>query len=463
MKFLLPLLAASSIVSAALNPITVKGNAFYDSKTNKRFFIKGVDYLPGGSSDFSDPLLNVDICKRDIAYFKDLGLNAIRVYSVDNAGDHSECMKLLDDAGIYLILDVNTPKNSINRASPAYSYNTAYLQHIFATIDTFKGYDNLLGFFAANEVINDENTTATAPYVKAVIRDMKAYIKSQSKRFIPVGYSAADISTNRQHQAEYFNCGSDEERLDMFGMNDYSWCGKSSYSLSGYDKKVETYSGYTKPMFLSEFGCNEITPRPFTEIEAIYSEQMTSVFSGGLVYEYSEEDNKYGLVEISKNGDITKKTDYNNLKSELAKVKMPSGDAGASSKTDASKCPAFEEGVWEVDPNAPIPSMPKRASAFLTNGAGKPLGTNGPNTSYGDKGDIEDNKAAAEAALTAKTTSRAPRATGSNTASGASAAAASETSSSAAAAIVPAPMGVAVVAPIAILLSSTVFGAFMVL
>ncbi|KAF5102291.1 hypothetical protein D0Z00_000474 [Geotrichum galactomycetum] len=468
MKFLLSLLAASSLVSAALSPITVKGNAFYDSKTNKRFFIKGVDYLPGGSSDFSDPLLDIDVCKRDIEYFKDLGLNSIRVYSVDNSGDHSECMKLLDEAGIYLILDVNTPKNSINRASPANSYNTAYLQHVFATIDAFKDYDNLLGFFAANEVINDENTTSSAPYVKATIRDMKAYIKAQSKRSIPVGYSAADISANRLQQAEYFNCGSDEERLDMFGMNDYSWCGKSSFSLSGYDKKVETYSGYTKPMFLSEFGCNEITPRPFTEVEAIYSTDMSSVFSGGLVYEYSEEDNKYGLVEISKSGEITKKTDYNNLKSELAKVEMPSGDAGASTKTDASKCPAYEAGVWEVDPDAAIPSMPKRASAFLTDGAGKALGTNGPNTSYGDEGDIADNQAAAEKALTAKTTSKAPSATASGSAAAASAVSASASASAsasgnAAAAIAPAPLDFIVVAPLAVLLSSTVFGALMVL
>jgi hypothetical protein len=31
-------------VMATLNPIVVKGNAFFDSVTNQRFYIRGVDY-----------------------------------------------------------------------------------------------------------------------------------------------------------------------------------------------------------------------------------------------------------------------------------------------------------------------------------------------------------------------------------------------------------------------------------
>lgn len=391
-----------SSATAALTPVEVKGNAFYAGKD--RFFIRGVDYLPGGASDFRDPLADSKTCKRDIEYFKNLGLNTIRVYSVDNAANHDDCMKQLDDAGIYLILDVNTPNNSINRASPANSYNTAYLQHVFATIDAFKGYDNLLGFFAANEVINDEKTTSSAPYVKAVIRDMKTYIKAQAKRKIPVGYSAADISLNREQQAKYFNCGEDDERLDMFGMNDYSWCGKSSFTISGYDQKVKNYTGYSRPMFLSEFGCIEVTPRPFTEIGSIYSTDMSSVFSGGLVYEYSEEENKYGLVEIKSDGSISTKVDYNNLKSQLASHPNPTGDAGASFTDAASECPTYEAGVWEVK-NNDVPAMPRRASSFITDGAGKPLGTSGPNTSYGDEGDVADNEAAAAKSTNTKAAS----------------------------------------------------------
>lgn len=54
---------------------------------------------------------------------------------------------------------VNTPTDSLDRDDPADSYNAIYLQHVFATIDAFKSYNNLLGFFSGNEVINDANTT----------------------------------------------------------------------------------------------------------------------------------------------------------------------------------------------------------------------------------------------------------------------------------------------------------------
>jgi hypothetical protein len=160
-------------------------------------------------------------------------------------------MKTLADAGIYLALDVNTPFYSLNRkdnASIAMSYNEVYLQSVFATIDSFAKYDNTLLFYSANEVINDDTTTFAAPYVKAVTRDMKAYIKARGYRSIPVGYSAADVESNRYQMATYMNCGPDSVRSDFFAFNDYSWCDPSSYTISGWDKKVSQYSNYSIPI-----------------------------------------------------------------------------------------------------------------------------------------------------------------------------------------------------------------------
>ena len=65
--------------------------------------------------------------------------------------------------------------------------------HVFAVIEAFKGYDNLLALFAGNEVVNDVQSAAVSPrYVKAVVRDMKNYIAAHVSRAIPIGYSAAD-------------------------------------------------------------------------------------------------------------------------------------------------------------------------------------------------------------------------------------------------------------------------------
>lgn len=191
----------------------------------------------------------METCTRDIKKFTELGINTIRVYSVDNSKPHDECMQALDDAGIYLILDVNTPKYSINRQDPHPSYNEVYLQNVFATMDMFSRYDNTLAFFSGNEVINETTaSTRTAPYIKAVVRDMKQYLGNRQLRAVPVGYSAADVTSNRYETAEYLNCGTDDERSDFFAFNDYSWCDPSDFETSGWDAKVELFSNYSIPI-----------------------------------------------------------------------------------------------------------------------------------------------------------------------------------------------------------------------
>lgn len=250
-----------------------------------------MDYQPGGSSGTagsdgaSDPLADPSVCKRDIPYFQKLGLNTIRVYTVDNSANHDECMSALAEAGIYLVLDVNTPNYSLNRDDPGTSYNPTYLQSIFATIDTFAQYSNTLMFFSGNEVVNAINNTNTAPYVKAVTRDMKQYIGERGFRSIPVGYSAADVSENQYLMAQYMDCGSTPMRSDFYAINNYEWCDPSTFDESGWDILVEQYSNYSLPVFFSEYGCIKPGPRTFGETTGLFQTDMTGVFSGGLVYE----------------------------------------------------------------------------------------------------------------------------------------------------------------------------------
>ncbi|OAX84850.1 hypothetical protein ACJ72_00778 [Emergomyces africanus] len=375
-------LGASSAMAGVVNnvqaratkitPITVKGNAFW--KGNERFYIRGVDYQPGGASKVEDPLADPKGCKRDIAKFKELGLNTIRIYTVDNSQDHDECMEELAAAGIYLVLDVNTPKYSINRKEPEVSYNDVYLQHVFSTVEMFAKYDNTLAFFSGNEVINDGPTSVTAPYVKAVTRDIRQYLRERGLRQVPVGYSAADVDTNRIQMAHYMNCGPDDERSDFFAFNDYSWCDPSSFETAGWDKKVEMFSGYGLPLFLSEYGCNTNT-REWNEVKALYSDKMTGVYSGGLVYEYSQEPNNYGLVEI-KGGQAKTLKDFDSLKKAFAATKNPVGDGGYNKKGGASECPKKQAPEWDVDGDS-LPSIPKKAKEYFVNGAGKGPGLKG--------------------------------------------------------------------------------------
>ncbi|KAL1973725.1 hypothetical protein VTN31DRAFT_5285 [Thermomyces dupontii] len=355
-----------------ITPITVKGNAFWKGK--ERFYIRGVDYQPGGSSKVEDPLADPKVCKRDIEKFKDLGLNTIRVYHVDNTADHDECMSALAEAGIYLVLDVNTPKYSINRADPEPSYNEVYLQSVFATVEMFAQYDNTLAFFSGNEVINDGPSSKAAPYVKAVTRDIRQYIRERGLRKVPVGYSAADVDSNRLEMAHYMNCGDDVVRSDFFAFNDYSWCDPSSFTQSGWDQKVKNFTGYGLPLFLSEYGCNT-NKREFNEVKSLYSIDMSPVYSGGLVYEYSEEGNKYGLVNI-KGDSVTEKEDYKALKKALAAAKDPEGDGDYDAKGGSSECPKPAPPNWDVKDDK-LPAMPEGAKKYMTEGAGEGPGFEG--------------------------------------------------------------------------------------
>ncbi|RDW69946.1 putative GEL1 protein [Coleophoma crateriformis] len=411
--------------STTITPVTVTGNAFYAGSS--RFFIRGVDYQPGGGTGVvQDPIADAASCQRDIAQFTKLGINTIRVYAVDNSANHDTCMNALAAAGIYLVLDVNTPLYSINQANPAVSYNSVYLQSVFATIDAFANYPNTLAFISGNEVINQASNTNAAPYVKATGRDMKTYIGSRGYRTIPVGYAAADVAANQRILADYLNCGTTDERVDFYSINIYSWCDPSTFQTSGWDVMVKNYTGYGIPLFMSEFGC--ITNnRTFEEVGALYSTQMTDVFSGGLVYEYSQEGNGYGLVTISGNT-VTEGQQFTLLQQAYQKTPNPSGTGGASTTSAASTCPASSAN-WLPSSDDALPAIPSAAAKFFSTGAGTGPGLQGKGSQNSGGADTGSTGTATPGSgavtSTAKASGSKATSTGSSSSSGSSSSAAS--------------------------------------
>lgn len=174
--------------------------------------------------------------------------------------------------------------------------------------------------------------------------------------------------------AEYMNCGSDEERSDFFAFNDYSWCDPSSFKQSGWEANTERFKNYGIPLFLSEYGCNT-NERKFQEVGALYSEKMTPVYSGGLVYEFTEASNHYGLVKV-KNGNDSTLPDFTNLKNAFEKTKNPSGDGGYNKTGGANGCPSKSKD-FDVDGNAKLPALPQNAEALMEKGPAKAPGLKG--------------------------------------------------------------------------------------
>lgn len=371
---------------------------FIDSKTNDRFVIIGVDYQPGGqgaygSSNSQDPLSNGTTCLRDAALMQNLGVNTIRSYNVDPTLNHDECMSIFNSVGIYVILDVNSPLagQSIDRSNPSGTYTIGYLQHIFSVVEAFKSFDNVLGFFAGNEVINDVPTAKDNPaYIRAVQRDLKNYISNHASRQIPVGYSAADVRQVLEDTWAYLQCnnsdgsGPDSSRSDFFGLNSYSWCGsQSSFQTSGYDVLVQMFSNTTIPVFFSEYGCNDPSPRVFDEVPSLYGPQMT-VLSGGLVYEWTQDTNNYGLVWAYENGTAQLRSDYDSLQGQFSKINITllESNNGTATSLQPPKCSSGLISEDGFETSFDIPSPPDGADALISSGVSNaPTGSFVPVTS----------------------------------------------------------------------------------
>ncbi|KAF2459110.1 Glucanosyltransferase-domain-containing protein [Lineolata rhizophorae] len=371
----------------AVKPVEVQGQDFVVADTGDRFVIVGVDYQPGGQAGYKpqegeDALTNGTVCLRDAALLQGLGVNTIRVYNVDPTLNHDDCASIFNAVGIYMLMDVNAPfgGESLNRADPESSYHVGYLSRTFGVVEAFAPYPNTLGFFAANEVINDLGTADENPrYIRAVQRDLKNYIKNNIDRAIPVGYSAADVREVLEDTWAYLQCAIDGDeddmsRSDFFGLNSYSWCGSdATFDTSGYDDLVEMFGSSTIPVFFSEYGCNDVQPRVFDEVQALYGRQMTSL-SGGLVYEYSQEEADFGLVDIHSNGSVTLRVDFDNLQGQYNELDLSiiqsSNDTAVN--LEPPECGRSLISSSQFSTDFDIPETPDDVADLISNGLDDP-------------------------------------------------------------------------------------------
>lgn len=119
------------------------------------------------------------------------------------------------------------------------------------------------------------------------------------------------------------------------------------------------------------------------------SDKMTSVYSGGLMYEYSQEPNKFGIVEIAggqdngsrdQTGERTELDEFAAFAAALKKYPAPTGDGGYTKTTKSSACPT-KDANWALD-TTELPEIPTGALEFFDKGAGKGPGLNGPGSQW---------------------------------------------------------------------------------
>lgn len=155
---------------------------------------------------------------------------------------------------------------------------------------------------------------------------------------------------------------------------------------------------------------------------------MTPVYSGGLVYEYSEEGNGYGLVTISGNT-VTTTTGFTDLKNMLAANPAPSGTGDFTTTNKISNCPATSDD-WTLGSefaNDALPAIPAGAVKYMSQGAGTGPGLTGDgsmNAGGASTGTATAGSGAVTATATHSSTSSSSTSSSSSSASASSAASA---------------------------------------
>lgn len=143
-------------------------------------------------------------------------------------------------------------------------YTPRLLEECFAVTECMSQYNNTLGIVVANGALSTVYSTAAAPMIKMVIRDVKRYMavaqESAGQRQLPLGYSASNSRLILRTTFNYFTAGQPQETVDFFCVRtsahmtfislrlipnqyaNFNWCGESTMQRSGYEAEVGTRS-----------------------------------------------------------------------------------------------------------------------------------------------------------------------------------------------------------------------------
>ncbi|KAF1351608.1 hypothetical protein EJ07DRAFT_137674 [Lizonia empirigonia] len=177
------------------------------------------------------------------------------------------------------------------------------MDEFFRTVSTMAHYPNTLGLLVASNQVVNKDTGKAIPTVKAVVRDLKRYMKLQNKacdsRLLPLGYD--DVITQGGGEKtilDGLSLGDSASAIDFWTCSCYIWAGQSDMLASGYGALIDRLRNNAIPIIMSEYGTNIPNPRLFQETKALYSPRMTQVFSVGCAYDFWQGKNGYGLIEL---------------------------------------------------------------------------------------------------------------------------------------------------------------------
>ncbi|HEY8218746.1 MAG TPA: hypothetical protein VIF86_01465 [Methylobacter sp.] len=332
--------AAASSSGAITVGATISGKAFYD-QNHKRLLFRGVGFQPVNGVDplidvggKPNPVIQALLQPSNKYSFKNLNINALRVYQVSHNKPHAKTMSLLAQNGIYVIVGLandpygtNIPQLPGNGQHP---YPSQFKVRVQQIIDEFQAYPNVLSFEVANEVtdpgaegIGTQTQLNAASAIKAAANDAQTYMTTKKYRAIPVGVAMQDTPDNESTVAQYYaSSACNGQPLDYIGINTYRYVPPAG-NATAYEGLVSDYQigNYSIPVILSEYEAGLTSGnRDFLDVPSFYNDSTVSGnISGGFAYQYigdgSGAGSGYALVKLGKGSTgLKSKTDVKNLK-----------------------------------------------------------------------------------------------------------------------------------------------------
>lgn len=236
-------------------------------------------------------LADPDVCKRDLPDFVRLGINTVYVNGVNADLNHAECMLALQDAGIYVLVQLNPIYVNAYSGNGMPVGDWGYLSENRNSrlVDAFQKFPNTLGFVWKSRAPPASEIGREMVFGRTDIGFLKEYMKKMKYRNIPVG--STGYCHRKSSVIDFFTCGSQTNSVDFYGMlhalNPAGECEVVSPPI--YDGSVEEHRNTTIPLFVF-FGDLAKTQPDFPEVADIYANSTTEVFSGGIVTSWYEAD-----------------------------------------------------------------------------------------------------------------------------------------------------------------------------
>lgn len=320
--------------------IVTKGTKLFNSETGLQFYAKGLlyrhsPYAGAASVGAVDPMADPGVCAKDLRLLRELGVNTVRLASVDPLRDHDECMRMFGQAGVYVLVDLESGTKHGKVRWDVEEY-VRYTQ----VVDQFQQHSNTLGFMLGRDMLGEEQDSrpeqalAAAPFVKAAVRDVKHYIHHNPGRVrdVPLGVHSNDLMAGQDEFAQYLVCDDNTAPLATSGIDFYlvemmRWCGDLDFVRSGYRDRTLEFQDFPVPLLLGGFGCRDGTQaRRFEEVAAMFSDRMTTVWSGGVAHEYYSPEQTAGpqlgglVVPNSASGRVDRLEEFRALQQQYARA-----------------------------------------------------------------------------------------------------------------------------------------------